>query len=211
MKPILLTLFFIISLALPAGADEWTRLDADEPTEEWTDFRREMAQRPWVMADFVEQRVFPFRSRPVELQGTVWYGRKEGLTLNYRSPRREVVRVDEKGVRIIQDDGSSRERAIPERGREVPSALLATFRLDFGELKKDFEIHEQRDGDDWALRLTPHDQDETGIQRIVLEGVEEEVRRIVIEQSDRRRIELTFSGTVYPRDLDAAERARIFP
>lgn len=212
MKHFGFVLLMAFTVALSAGAEEgWVRLNAASLPEEWSGFQEGVASRPWVVADFVEQRFFSFRSRPVELVGTVWYGREEGLTLNYRKPRREVVRVDEKGVRLIRDDGRSRERMIPERGREIPATLLSLFRLDFAELEKSFEISGRLDGEAWALRLMPRDRDQSPVQQIELAGAEQDVTGIVIEQSGGRRIELSLSNLVYPLKLDSEERRRIFP
>jgi hypothetical protein len=147
----------------------------------------------------------------VALRGTVWFGREEGLTLNYREPRRQVIRVEATGVRLIQDDGRSRDRAIPERGREIPSALLSLFRLDLAELEKTFALSTRPDGEGWRLRLVPQNQADAPIQRIELRGDEEEIRHIRIEQSEGRRIELTLSNAAYPPALSPEERARVFP
>jgi len=190
---------------------EWRALDASSLPPEWQKFQEQVVARPLVVADFVERRFFPFRSRPVELSGTAWFGREEGLTLNYREPRREVIRVEPTGVRVILNGGRSRDRAIPERGREVPSALLALFRLDFAELEKTFILHGRRTDGDWALRLTPRQADAAPIQRIVLGGESDEIREISIEQSAGRRIELSLSNVAYPAHLEPEERARVFP
>ena len=205
-------LFLALTLALHAAAEEdWTRLDPEALPDEWADFQRQLAERRWVEAELVEERYFPFRFRPVELTGTVWYGREEGLTLNYREPREEVIRIDENGVRVIESDGRRRSRQIPEQGREVPVALLSMFRLDFAELEKVFAIHGRLDGDSWALRFTPHDKDAAPVERMELAGEQDEIHRIVIERTSRRRIELTLSNAEFPSDLGDEEHERAFP
>ena len=205
-------LFLALTLALHAAAEEdRTRLDPEELPEEWADFQRQLTERRWVEAELLEERYFPFRFRPVELTGTVWYGREEGLTLNYREPRQEVIRIDANGVRVIESDGRRRSREIPEQGREIPAALLSMFRLDFAELGEVFAIHGRRDGNSWALRFTPHDEDAAPVERMELAGENDEIHRIVIERTSRRRIELTLSNATFPSELDEDERERAFP
>lgn len=197
---------------LPAEADDgWSRIDAESPAPEWRAFQERIASREWVVSDFVEERHFRFRGRPVELTGTVWYGREEGLTLHYHSPRREIIRVEEKGVRQIRADGRDRERTVPERGIDVPSALLSLFRLDFAKLGETFEIEGRYDGKKWGLRLAPRDEEEAPIAAMELAGHDDEVQRILVEQSDDRRIELKFSNIAYPQELDDETRDRVFP
>ncbi len=213
MKPAgLVALLFALSTALYAGRGEgWTRLDAHVLPEQWASLRESVASRPWAVADFAERRYFPFRNRPVELTGTVWYGRAEGLTLNYLSPGREVVRVDASGVRVIESEAGSRERTLPDRGREVPMALLSLFRLDFAGLAETFEIEGWRGANEWALRLTPREEAAAPIRRMELRGGGAEVTHIVIELSSRRRIELALANTAHPNAMDDDERARAFP
>lgn len=215
MKNVFVVIFFLTCTGLFSLSAEtekdWAPLEANALPSEWRDFQERIAERPWAVAEFVEKRFFPFRVRPVELEGTVWYGRQEGLTLDYHSPRREVVRVDQKGVRIIQSEGQSRDREIPEEGREIPSTLLALFRLDFAELEKDFELEGWRDGYDWGLRLTPRELEKAPVRRIELSGDIDDVRNIALEQTSRRRIELELLNPEYPSVLDAEARARVFP
>lgn len=190
---------------------EWTLLSANSLPSEWAEFAEKVASHPWVVADFMEKRYFSFRSRPVELSGTVWFGREEGLTLAYKEPRREIVRIVETGMRIIPEKGPTRSRAVGERGGEVPSALLAMFRFDLRELEKDFVLEGDWQERNWRLRLTPREETDSPLQRIVLGGTDEEVSQVSVEMDGSARIDLRFSKTAYPEDLGAEERAKIFP
>lgn len=219
MRTVSCSFFLLIALLFSAGptaaerseAQDWTRLETDSLPAEWRELHQRLTAPAWVIADFVERREFSFRRQPVELTGTVWFGREEGLTLAYRSPRREIVRVDARGVRVIREDGSSSRRRPPGRGGDIPSALLALFRFDFAELERKFEILGRQEGRQWFLRLEPLEENNGALQRVDLTGTGEELTRIAIEQTNSQRIELTLSNTAFPAELDREERARIFP
>lgn len=195
----------------PGEKEAWVPLESESLPAEWEEFRRELTSRRWAVSDFVEKRYFSFRNRPVELMGTVWFGREEGLTLAYQKPRREIVRVEANGVRVIRDDGRSRSRPIPERGRDVPAALLALFRFDFPEIEKTFAVEGLRDGREWSMRLVPREKERAPIQRILLGGHGDGLNRILIEQAGGRRIELELSNPAYPPDLGPEELSLLFP
>lgn len=190
---------------------DWVRLDSTSLHPEWAEFYQQIHSRPWVEADFVERRFFSFRRGAVSLTGTVWFGRDEGLTLAYRMPREEMMRIDEKGISILRENKRTRSPKVPEKAREIPDVLLALFRFDLTELEKTFEVFGRREGDAWALRLVPHDLDESPIQRVDLEGTGLDVTRIEIEQQRSRRIELELSNLTYPSSLNSEELARRFP
>lgn len=195
----------------PAEESDWVILESDSLPPAWQDLYDQIHGRQWVTADFVERRFFSFRRNGVELTGTVWFGRDEGLTLAYREPRAETVRIDEQGVRVLREDGSDRGGRIPEEGREIPDVLLALFHLNLVELEKTFEIRGRRDGQDWSLLLLPRESEEAPVEKVQFSGSGGDVERIEIEQSRSRRIELELSNFSYPATLDEKERARRFP
>lgn len=201
-----------VSAAESASAgDGWVRLRSEELPSEWAEFYEKIRSRPWVEADFVERRYFSFRRGPVPLTGTVWFGREEGLTLAYRMPRVETMRIDEDGIRLLRENKADRSPRIPEEGRRIPDILLALFRFDLDRIEENFEVRGRREGDTWSLRLIPHDPDGAPIQQVEIGGTGSDVKRIEIEQERSRRIELELSNVSYPTSLDQAELARRFP
>lgn len=193
------------------GDGDWVRLTSDSLPTAWAEFYDHIHSRRWVEADFVERRFFSFRRGGVALTGTVWFGREEGLTLAYQMPRKEMLRIDESGVRIIRENKPDQSARIPEKERQVPDVLLALFRFDLVELEKHFEIRGRRDNNAWSLRLVPHEPGEAPIQRVEFGGTDTDVTRIEIEQQRSRRIELELSNIDYPASLTSEELARRFP
>lgn len=213
-----LLLLGLFALGAPLSAaetdsvgDDWVRLKSESLPSDWADFYEQIRSRPWVEADFVERRFFSFRRGAVPLTGTVWFGREEGLTLAYRMPRTEVMRIDEDGVRIIRENRPDRSPRIPEEGQRIPDMLLALFRFDLERIEENFEVRGRREGNAWSLRLVPHDREGAPIQRVKIGGIGTDVTDIEIEQERSRRIELELSNIAYPTSLDQAELARRFP
>lgn len=193
--------------SFPPDAD-WAKLESDTLPPEWAKLVERLEARSWVEAEFVERRFFSFRRGGVALTGSVWFGREEGLTLAYEKPRREMMRIDGEGVRILRKEG--RPQRAPKAGREIPELLLALFQFDLARLDKSFHLSGRRDENNWALRLEPRDEDETPFQSIEIGGKGDDVTDIEIELERSRRIEIEFSNIAYPASLDDDERARRF-
>lgn len=179
--------------ALPAPAAESDplvrpehRLEPTAPA--WRDLIAAFGHNPDSTAEFTEQRFFPFKQQPVELQGESRVSATRGLSLHYTKPEDRTVILDEKGVLLRAPAGEKAPAADP-RAAAANAALLNVLRFDFAALEQDFEIYGEREGEAWQLALVPRtDGLRRSVGRIAVAGSGVTVSRIEIRRSARQAI-----------------------
>ncbi len=164
------------------------RLAADAPA--WRDLAPKLAQQPDTLANFEEQRVFPFRREPIVLKGEVRVSRARGLSLHYTAPEERTIIVDEQGILVREADGQKTAPADP-RAAAANQALLLVLRFDFAALEKSFEVYGRREGEVWSLGLVPRDDTvRRAIGDIHVGGEGAIVRRIELRRSAKQHIDI---------------------
>ena len=176
----------------------------------WHDLATAFAHKPDVTATFTEQRFFPFKKAPVELNGKVRVSASRGLSLQYLEPEKRTVILDEKGVLIRAPAG---EKAAPSdpRAAAANEALLNLLRFDFPALEKDFELYGEQIGATWTLVLVPRtDALRHSIGRITATGEGATIRHIEIRRTARQAIEITIDPPQPPAPFTAEELKTFF-
>ncbi len=140
---------------------------------------------------FSEQRFFPFRKAPVELQGVLrmWDGR--GLSISYPEKRIGII-ADEAGVllRKYSKDEGFRQKSGGASESDSIDLLRAAFAFDVEVLEEAFEMEWAEDRDGWAITMTPRDPEMGKIERLVISGSEASVKTIEMVFGSDRRIEI---------------------
>jgi hypothetical protein len=174
--------------------------------EEWRELFAELAQPRNRFSRFEERRYFPFREKPVVLQGEIRIVPERGLSLSYSGAKPHVLIIDREG--LLMRDERGRERAAPDdhRARAATGALASILRFDIASLEKDFVIHGLRGDDGWTLGFVPRDQKFADVLgTIVVHGREAALDRIEMVKSEEQRIEITIkdtqSGVIFPMDV----------
>src|SRR4051812_49042634 len=72
----------------------------------WQDLVKQFEHQPDAIANFVEQRFFPFSKHAVVLKGEVRVSRERGLSLHYTAPEERTVILDQGGMVIREPNGS---------------------------------------------------------------------------------------------------------
>ncbi len=162
------------------------RLSPESPA--WRDLVAKFAQQPDTLADFEEQRFFPFRRDPVVLRGEVRVSQARGLSLRYTAPEERVMILDTAGV-LVRD--AAGQQAPPDvRAAAANRALLHVLRLDFAALEKDFEVYGRRDDYAWSLALVPRDEGlRRSIGNIFVSGEATSVRTIALRRCAKQHID----------------------
>lgn len=172
--------------AKEAPTDPAPRLILAAP--EWSDLTAAFARHPDITADFTEQRYFPFKKKPVELQGEVRVSAARGLSLHYTAPEVRTVILDEQGVLIRAAAGEKAPPADP-RAAAANNALRHVLRFDLAALEPDFELYGQRDGDGWTLQLVPRtDTLRRSVGRITVTGLAATIRHIEIRRTAKQAV-----------------------
>jgi hypothetical protein len=184
------------------------RIAADAP--EWRELAAAFAKQPDTLADFEEQRFFPFRKEPTVLRGEVRVARAHGLSLHYREPETRIIVLDREGMLVREVDGRKSPPLDP-RAKAGVAPLLDILRFDFAALEKAFELHGLRDGDVWALALRPRD---AAVQRaigdIFVSGEGTVVRTIELRRSAKQRIAIAIAPPRATTAFSAAELKQYF-
>lgn len=166
------------------------RLSPDAPA--WRDLVARFAQQPDTLADFEEQRFFPFRKEPVVLRGEVRVSQARGLSLRYTAPEERVMILDTAGM--LLRDAAGQQTPPDARAAAANRALLQVLRLDFAALEKDFEVYGRRDDYAWALALVPRDE---GLRRsmgnIFVRGEAMSVRTIALRRSAKQHVDIAIT------------------
>jgi glycosyltransferase involved in cell wall biosynthesis len=184
------------------------RLAADAPA--WSDLVAAFALQPDTTADFTERRQFPFKKEAVELQGIVRVSSARGLSLEYTSPEKRTVILDDQGMLIRAPAGEKIPPADP-RATAANEALRRILRFEFAALERDFELYGRREGTDWTLALVPRTKDlQRSIGRITVTGRSTAVRRIELRRSARQVIEILIATPRPPAEFTAEELKSYF-
>jgi hypothetical protein len=177
---------------------------ATNPT--WRELFAELGQPKNRFSRFEERRYFPFRDKPIVLQGEIRIIPQRGLSLSYSGPKPYVVIVDQSGVLMRDENG--RERSAPDdsRARAATSALSHILRFDLAALEKEFVIHGLRQGEEWTLGFVPRDATLAGLLgTVVVHGQKTDLDRIEMVKSDQQRIEILIKSTeadvIFPMDV----------
>ena len=164
-----------------------------EPAKDpaWRELFAQLGQSRTRISHFEERRYFPFRAKPVILQGEIRIVPGRGLSLSYGGAKPQMIIIDDKGVLMRNERG--RERSMPDddRARAATSALAAVLRFDLAALEKQFVIHGSREADTWTLGFAPRDAALAGLMgTIAVKGRQAELTRIDLVKSADQHIEI---------------------
>ncbi|MEO6002155.1 MAG: hypothetical protein ABIZ04_03540 [Opitutus sp.] len=173
---------------------------------EWRDLFAELGKPRNRVSRFEERRYFPFRDKPVVLQGEIRILPDRGLSLSYLGTKPHVIIIDQQGV--LMRDERGRERAAPDddRARAATSALSHILRFDLVALEKEFVVHGIRNGADWTLGFVSRDPTFTNLLgSVIVHGKDAELNRIDMIKSPQQRIEILITSTmadvIFPVDV----------
>jgi hypothetical protein len=188
----LLLLVLLRSLAWAAEADDLldpaNRITPDDPA--WRELAAGFARQPDATAPFREQRYFPFRKAPVELQGESRVSAERGLSLHYTAPEERIVILDSQGVLMRDAHGGQVAPADP-RAEAANAALVQVLRFDLAALAVNFEIFGRREGTGWILSFVPRAADQRRtIGQIIVAGEAGVLNRIEIRRSARQYVSI---------------------
>lgn len=184
------------------------RLVTDAP--EWKELVTALAHKPDTMAEFTEQRFFPFKRKPVELRGEARVSGARGLSLHYTEPEERIVIFDDQGILLR---GAAGEKTPPSdpRAAAANEALRHVLRFDFAALEKDFELYGRRDGAAWQIALVARtDELRRSVGRIEVRGEDTAVRHIEIRRSAKQAIVIDLTGPRSTAAFSADDAKRYF-
>lgn len=186
------------------------RLSLDPPDPAWRDLLTDIKRRTTVEAPFEERRWFPFRKKPVTLQGEVRIDATHGLSLHYEQPQEHIVIIDEAGLLVRQNGRDTTPPADP-RARAANNAMLHVLRFDFAALAGTFELYGRRAGQVWDMVLVPRAPELIHtLGDIRVDGDGDRVRRIELRRSATERVEILVGDPRPPAPFSAEDMHRFF-
>lgn len=147
-------------------------------------------------SQFTETRYLPFRSRPIVLTGEARISARRGLSLDYRTPRREVLIVDARGLLAREPDG--RQHALPDAGpvSGAVSTLLDLLRFDPADLERRFHLTGALYGSAWTMELRPRKNAAScPFAAVILSGEDGRLRSIQLIKSASEHVDIALSHT----------------
>jgi Outer membrane lipoprotein carrier protein LolA-like len=172
------------------------RLNAVQPGEPWDKLLTELRGKTNIAATFTENRYLPFKKIPVVFEGEIRLSKEKGLSLHYTSPDSRTMVVDDRG--LLMRDGSGRTREVPADPRALAATgtLLHVMRFDLAELSKAFDVYAAGDTGNWHFGFDPKDDAVAhSLNRLVVSGQKDQVRRIVIRKSALQSVEIIIHET----------------
>lgn len=154
-----------------------------------------LARQPAGRAQFVETRHLALLDKPVKSSGELSYQPPDRLEKRTLQPRAESITLDkdvltlEQGQRRLTFSVASRPEA-----RAFVESVRSTLAGDRPALEKHYRLALQGSLGAWQLVLTPTDPAVAELlQRIVVQGQNQHVRRIEYQQVDGDRTELSIT------------------
>lgn len=158
----------------------------DPADPHWQQLATQLAQLPDGRAEFEEERLFRFRSKPVLLTGVARASAQHGLSLEYVTPEPRIVIADAQGV-IFRESGRDRAGSADARAQLMNQAMLRLIRFDLGALARDFDLQGRLGENGWLLHLQPRSAESAQIDLdLQADGDASGVRRIALFQRGRR-------------------------
>ncbi len=212
--PGLVAVLLIAGTAALQAADEASLIAPEHrlvpETPAWRELGERFQRRGDVVADFEEQRHFPFRAEPVVLRGEVRVSAQRGLSLHYTAPQERTVIIDADGMLLREATGGNSAPPDP-RANLANAALLHVLNLDFSALVAGYELYGRIDGETWSLGLVPRDPAvRRAIGNILVSGAGESVRRIELRRSARQHIDIAIDAPRATPAFTGEEAARFF-
>jgi len=196
--------------AAPAVADEAPGAAAGSVFEE---LRASLREAPLREIHFREERHFPFRFRPVELEGIVRLHAGTALSIEYPAKDNAVL-IDDKGIlmRSWSGDGERRERTPPSSDAALAELLRALFEFDQPRLEEDFRINAGAapEAGAWRLNFEAREAEGNRFESIAVEGAGRQVDWIEIDFGSGKRIEIRPVESKIRAGFSGSERARYF-
>lgn len=199
-------------LTLGASTTELAeKLDPVDPADSaWQQLATRLSALPDGRAEFEEERLFRFRSKPVHLAGIARASAQHGLSLEYLTPEPRIVIVDAQGV-IFRESGRDRAGPADARAQLMNQAMLRLNRFDLGALARDFVLQGQLGGTGWLLHLQPRSAESAQIDlELQADGDATGVRRIELFQRGRRIVTIRIQPPHAVPDGFAPEEIRRF-
>jgi outer membrane lipoprotein-sorting protein len=210
---VFLLLFFASLHACPVGYAAEKSIFAPEnvlsdpaTNPAWSELFAELSKPRNRFSRFEERRTFPFRDKPIVLQGEIRIVPNRGISLSYTGPKPHIVIVDQAGVLMRDERGRQRSAPDDSRARAVTSALSHILRFDLTALEKEFILHGLREGEEWTLGFAPRDSNLANLLgTVVVHGQKTVLDRIEMTKSDAQRIEIVITKSevdvIFPMDV----------
>ncbi len=131
--------------------------------------------------EFNEERHFPFKKKPVLLNGTIRIWKDHASSIHYPEKGIVIISTQESSIyRKINSNGKSTDRNIPSSRSDFNDILRALFALDFEALKESFNFKYSESEGQTCLTLIPIQENESKIQHLALALTSEAITQIEI-------------------------------
>jgi Outer membrane lipoprotein carrier protein LolA-like len=194
----LVSLFAVSAHAtLPAASPSLKESERDSSSA-FTTLMRSLAQRKHGHVGFVEQHFLGVLDRPVESSGELLYDAPDRLEKRTLRPKPETL-ILEHGVITVHRGHHTYVLNQSDYPQIVPliDSIRATLAGDGAALESVFQVTFDGDLDHWTLLLVPSER--TGaktIKQIRIEGTQDSIHSVEIQQADGDRSVLTIGPEV---------------
>lgn len=141
------------------------------------------------IVEFVEKRVFPFRSKAATVRGIVRMSDSLGVSIEY--PEKDAVLIiDDAGLimRRLKDNGKVRERHVSLEDGELAGLMAAVMSFDKERLLEAFDLSVDGDKSSWVLTLKPKGETSEKVVKASIHSDAKLVNEVQIELKGSRQI-----------------------
>jgi hypothetical protein len=164
-----------------------------------------------VRGRFVQRRYLADLAQPLQSSGRFLFAREAGIDWHTELPFDSQFLLAESGITQRDEGGVTfRIKAAEQPALAVVSRVFfALFALDLGALSHDFELYGEPRGAGWVLGLKPRAEALGSVFRQAIVSGGASVERVVLEDGNGDRSEITLQGVSYdPAGMTADERRR---
>ena len=157
-----------------------------------------LAQRKHGHVTFVEEHFFKMLDRPLESSGELLYEAPDHLEKRTLKPKPETLILDH-GVLTARRGRRTYVLELREYPQVVPlvDSIRAALAGDLPSLQQMFKVKFEGTLQRWALQLTPADATiARSVQQIRIEGAQDQIQSVEIQQADGDRSVLTIGPEV---------------
>jgi hypothetical protein len=159
-----------------------------------------LAQRQHAHARVTERKDIALLDRPVESSGELFYSAPDRLEKRTLQPRRESLVLQGSTV-TIQRGRRTRVVDLQRYPQILPliESIRATLAGDLGALRRVFRVDFSGDAAHWQLVLEPLDPGKAaGVRRVRIEGEHTSLKRLVTNEADGDRAEMSIEEVAEP-------------
>lgn len=162
---------------------------------------------------FKEYRQFPFRKKPIILDGIIRNWAEKGSSIEY--PEKGIVLISSKEQIIYRkldaDSSQSKDKIVPSNNSQIGLVFSAIINSDFATLEDSFNFEYSEDPNELTATLTPKDQTKRdSLKSVDVTLLDETLHEIVVWFGPNRSLKIVPDNNSLNTDAFTSEEIDLY-